>query len=422
MTIKRTDHVGSNADRTAFHPANDSVLVKRISSFENLQSHREQWDRLAGDNLFLSWAWISTWWKHYGDSCSLHVLLFFNSEMASDKDRNEAEPGTNQLIGILPTYIESRLGKGKVVRLLGDGEVCSDHLDILAAKQDLHRVVAAAAKYFVDQPHLWDATDFNSVGQDCEGLNLLGCEFKKQGCRVNSTPNVGRWSIPLPKDRESFLAMLSKSHRKKLRRLSRSVLETERANWKRVETAEQLATAWPIFADLHQRRRNSLNEPGCFASDRWANFHSDMAGQLLEQGQLRLSWLELDGQPIAAEYQFANSTTSFAYQGGLDPDRLNEQPGRLSLFCSIEQAIQEGHSTFDLMRGDEPYKVKWRAEQVPTFDLCVVSPNAKSVLRNRAIGYLKSTVGAARSVRGSFSAFAATMRDQVAMPFRKKEA
>ena len=57
-----------------------------------------------------------------------------------------------------------------------------------------------------------------------------------------------------------------------------------------------------------------------------------------------MSWLELDGSPAAAEYHFADGTTTYAYQGGVDPERLAEEPGRLSTILCLRAAIAEGHS------------------------------------------------------------------------------
>ena len=382
----------------------NNLSVACVSSFEELDDYRQQWDKLAAGCLFRSWVWQSTWWKHYGESRSLHVLLVFKGA-ASGANNADAKSSAGQLIGILPTYIDTSFGKGKVVRLLGDGEVCSDHLDVLAEQDDIQQVVSAIAKYFLDHPGIWDATDFNATGADQQGLNLLGSKFEKLGCQVIKTPNVSRWSIPLPSDWESFLAMLSKSHRKKLRRLERSFMNSPQSAWHQVQTQQQFDQAWPVLIDLHQRRRNRLNEPGCFASKPWAGFHNEMAQQLLGLGRLRISWLELDGSPIAAEYEFASSNTTYSYQSGLDPDRLKEQPGRLSLMLTIQHAIKEGHTVFDLMRGDENYKRKWRAEPVATFDIRIVSPNTSAVIRNHAITYLRFAVNMARSIRGRTSLF-----------------
>lgn len=381
----------------------NNLTVACVSSFDELNDYRQHWDKLAGGCLFRSWVWQSTWWKHYGESMNLHVLLVFKGA-SSDANHADAKSSAGQLIGILPAYIDTSFSKGKVVRLLGDGEVCSDHLDVLAEQNDIQHVVSAIARYLLDHPGSWDATDFNATGEDQKGLNLLASEFEKLGCQVIKTQNVSCWSVSLPSDWESFLAMLSKSHRKKLRRLERSFMNSPQSAWHQVQTQQQFEQAWPILIDLHQRRRNRLNEPGCFASKPWASFHKELAQQLLGLGQLRISWLELDGSPVAAEYQFASSDTTYGYQSGLDPDRLSEQPGRLSLMLTIQQAIKEGHTAFDLLRGDETYKLKWRAEPVSTFDIRIVSPNKSAVIRNQAITYLRSAVHVARSIRNEISA------------------
>jgi CelD/BcsL family acetyltransferase involved in cellulose biosynthesis len=89
---------------------------------------------------------------------------------------------------------------------------------------------------------------------------------------------------------------------------------------------------------------------------------------MLASGRLRLSWLELDGVPAAAEYHFADQATTYAYQGGVDPDRLADEPGRLSTILFLRAAIEQGHRRVDFLRGDEAYKAHWRAEPRPVFN------------------------------------------------------
>jgi CelD/BcsL family acetyltransferase involved in cellulose biosynthesis len=89
-----------------------------------------------------------------------------------------------------------------------------------------------------------------------------------------------------------------------------------------------------------------------------------------------MSWLELDGSPAAAEYHVADSSTTYAYQGGVDPDRLAEEPGRLSTILCLRAAIAEGHGRIDFLRGDEPYKAHWRAAPRETFDYRII-PNRR---------------------------------------------
>jgi CelD/BcsL family acetyltransferase involved in cellulose biosynthesis len=141
--------------------------------------------------------------------------------------------------------------------------------------------------------------------------------------------------------------------------------------------------------DLHQRRRQSLDEPGCFASPPWANFHREVALELLNAGQLRLSILELDGRPVAAEYHLASADATYAYQGGIDPERCEDEPGQLSLILCIERALAQRHQRFELLRGDEPYKPHWRAEPTSTSDVEIVSPRTLSRWRNYSFNGLR---------------------------------
>jgi CelD/BcsL family acetyltransferase involved in cellulose biosynthesis len=113
------------------------------------------------------------------------------------------------------------------------------------------------------------------------------------------------------------------------------------------------------------------------------DFHYDVAGRLLERGQLRVSWMELDGSPAAAEYHVADAKATYAYQGGVDPDRLDEEPGRLSTILCLRAAIEEGHSQIDFLRGDEPYKAHWRATPHATFDYRVIPNRRLARLRGR---------------------------------------
>lgn len=359
--------------------------VLRVQQFDQLFPYREPWDDLANSCVFRSWDWLSTWWKHYDSlrpAQSLNVLLVFDGEHTT------SEP--EQLLAILPCYLDTSLTRGKVLRLLGDGEVCSDHLGLLVDPDSAHCASAALADYFVQTWTDWDLVDLSTVDADDGALGHLSSALESRDCHVSRSSGPNSWSVELPSSWEEFLALQSKSHRKQIRRFEKRILNTGQGVWHLVQTQQDFDIAWTILVDLHQRRRISLGEPGCFASERWANFHRDVAQQLLQSGRLRLSWLELGGQPVAAEYHLADHQTTFAYQGGIDPSRLDEEPGQLSTICTIQHAIDEGHLAFDLLRGDEPYKAHWRASPRPTTNLQIVPPRNSSRWRFQAWNCLRS--------------------------------
>jgi CelD/BcsL family acetyltransferase involved in cellulose biosynthesis len=363
------------------------VIIRVHNSLAELAPYREAWSRLAGDCAFRTWTWLSTWWRHYGgdgDAATpaehrrqrqLYVVLVFDA--ASD-DLCQPE----NLAGILPCYTALSVAQGCVVRLLGDGEVCSDHLGLLVDATQAEAVADALARDLADQ-EWWDLLDFPAI-DDVDGpTSRMFAALAERRCDVVRYADAPTWAIELPATWDEFLALQSKSHRKQLRQAERRVLDTNEAVWHPVRGAAELDGTWDKLIDLHQRRRRSLNEPGCFASPVWAAFHRDVAPRLLAEGRLRLSWLELNGRPAAAEYHLAGAATTFAYQGGVDPDRLADEPGRLSTIRAIQQAIAEGHSQFDFLRGDEPYKPHWRAVSHATWRYQATAPRVLPKLRRR---------------------------------------
>jgi hypothetical protein len=357
------------------------MFVKAFNNFADLEYYRSRWDKLAGDCVFRSWVWQSIWWKHYESGCELKVLLVFEGDSCSSTSSCQT-PAPEKLVGILPLYGETSHTLGQVLRLVSDGEVCSEHLDLLCEPSQASEVALTLTEYLSSHADEWDCLSVGTVAENDRHLGLLFTTAAEAGCEVVRSSGVNLWSIPLPATWEDFLAMQSKSHRKQLRQMKSRVLESERAHWTPVNEMNQFELAWDQLIDLHQLRRESLGEPGCFASPAWANFHREVAQELLLSGHLRLSILELDGEPAAAEYHLASRTATFAYQGGLDPDRRHDEPGQLSMILCVERAIAEGHQYFELLRGDEPYKAHWRAEPTPTVDVTIISPRTISRLRH----------------------------------------
>ncbi len=271
--------------------------------------------------------------------------------------RNSAD----QLIGLAPWYIERVPGSGRVVRFLGSGAVCSDYLSLLClpgyeeevARQFVSWLTGPAARD-------WDQLEFTGVAHDDPAMPLLVEHLSADGQLSEQRLDCQCWRTQLPPDWASFLAGLSASRRQRTRMLLRRNVDQGRIVLRRVETAEDLAYAFPLLVDLHQKRRRSLGQEGCFACPQFSDFHRDVSRRFLAAGKLRMLWLELAGQPIAVEYGFVGGDTIYYYQGGFDPTAADEQPGWLCFSASLRLAIDEGYRAYDFLRGDESYKASWR--------------------------------------------------------------
>ena len=121
---------------------------------------------------------------------------------------------------------------------------------------------------------------------------------------------------------------------------------------------------------------------------------------MLRESRLGLHWAELDGRPIAAEYQLLGADVVYCYQGGIEPDAADLSPGQIATLCTFKTAIEQGYRAIDFLRGDEPYKQRWRARRCPTEELRIVADRATAQLHHVAwlAGYdakqwLKSAMG-----------------------------
>jgi CelD/BcsL family acetyltransferase involved in cellulose biosynthesis len=137
-----------------------------------------------------------------------------------------------------------------------------------------------------------------------------------------------------------------------------------------------------LLVELHQRRQEMLGEEGCFASARFLGFYRDVVPELLRRGQVQFYWLELDGKPVAAEYQLVGNGTLYAYQAGVDPGSMEYQPGKLINLAILRRAIEHGYRAFDFLRGDESYKARFGARPRPTVEYRVVPRRTVAQLRH----------------------------------------
>ncbi|MEM9658636.1 MAG: GNAT family N-acetyltransferase, partial [Planctomycetota bacterium] len=294
-----------------------SMLVTNHRAFADCEAFADRWDGLAAGCAFRTWQWLSVWWEHYGaQRRSRPTASAFGTRrlaiLAAHDDQSPNGVNQSEPVAILPAYVDISLARGRVLRLLGDGEVCSDHLGMLAAPDAAAAAAAAIARHLASS-NQWDAVEFSSVDSDDRTTQFLFHELAQHGFSVGRETGPRCWSIELPDSWDEFLQMQSKSHRKQLRRAARRLEDDGRCRWRIVKRPSELDDAWENLIELHQRRRRSLGEPGCFTSPSWASFHRSISSRMLAAGRLRLSSLEINGVAAAAEYHFVGGRTTFAY-------------------------------------------------------------------------------------------------------------
>jgi CelD/BcsL family acetyltransferase involved in cellulose biosynthesis len=359
--------------RTAVDSA---TVVRRLEPFE-FADPRQGWNLLAGETPFRRLAWLKSWFDAYGDAAGVAPYV-----LACERD--------GVTIGLLPCVLERDLIRGRTLRFLGSGTVCSDYLSILCRPENEEVVVEAFAEELAYRAagtagDRFDAMELDGFAESDSSIKLLSERLRERAFEIARQPIERSWRLTLPEAWEGYLASLSQSHRKQIRRLTRDWLETGRCVLQEAQDQASLDSGLAILCDLHDRRRTALGHVGRFEDARFKRFIEAAARAALAENRLGLYWLELAGVPVAAEIHFRSDRVSYAYQSGLDPEALDCEPGRLITIALLQKFIDQRLEAVDFLRGDEPYKAHFRAEPIELGRLRLSPPTLSARFRSRLL-------------------------------------
>ena len=277
----------------------------------DLAPFEEDWRQLAerGRNVFASWEWADTWWRHFGEGRELRV---------------HHEPGSY----VLPLFLE-RQGPFRILRFIGSG-----HSDEVGPIGDGARAAAAFA----------EERDFHL---------FLGDEMAPGWAERIGAKVIERTSSPvieLSGSWDQYLAARSANFRSQVRAAERRLGDATY----RLATVETLDADLDTLFALHRARW-----PGSHWFADAEAFHRDFAATALERGWLRLWILQLAGTPAAAWLGYRFNGVESYYQAGRDPSLQRERVGFVLLAHTIREAIQDGMSEYRLLRGDESFKYRF---------------------------------------------------------------
>ena len=354
-----------------------TLSVELITSVDQLS--REDiatWNDLARNPL-QRWEWLGSWWHAYQDENTLNIL--------SVKRQGE-------IIAFAPWCVERRVSTGRTIQFLGSGKACTDHLSLLVRRDATEEVCHAVANWLteqiepgkIDQPRasVWDSIELIGVDQTDAPINCLVESMEHVGLTVQRTEGMGCYAIELPETWDEYVRMRSKSGRREIRQSFKHI-ENGTLLIKRISDHQSLESFWDQFVSLHQRRRHASGTTGCFDHPPFDTFLRKAASELLTAGLLEFVVASVDGVPVAAQFAIADDNGWYFYQSGMEPDATDLRPGRSVLCYAIRETIRSGRKQFDMMRGDEPYKLRWRAELLPAQEVRVCSPRFAAQMRHQ---------------------------------------
>ncbi len=303
------------------------------------------WDALVArsctDALFLSWDWLTNWWRVFGDMVggNADVLAFYRGP---------------QLVGLAPLY-HRRLRRNGVfmtrsVQMIGiawrDAEpLISEYLDVIAAAEDLSAVRDACVEHLVAQPG-WNELVIAFTGTGGEWAAAYRSRAPAAGQYVRELDRSVTHQADLSQGFQEYLKQLRQSTRRSVWNLRRR-LGSDGAV--RLE-AVGLADIDDAFADLNRLHLLRWNKPA-FIGKR-LEFHRQLALRLSDTGGLAMSRLWVNGKVVSVLYDVCKGHRQYNIKMAFDPNFSTQVSlGLIHLGYAMEQAAARKVASYDFLAG-----------------------------------------------------------------------
>jgi len=343
--------------------------ISLLGTARELEGLREEWNSLlqvsAADTVFLTWEWVSAWWKNYGSDKTLWLLRIRDGD---------------SVVALVPLYLKTfrRYGFSYTgAYFVGDGSADSDYLDVIVRKGDEERVAQTFAAFCLDGKLPADLLFLNEVPETSDVLNHL--QHGVQGWHWQQT-EIPCMYVDLPDDWETYLRGLAPRMRTKIRSLTRELERNRVVRYEGSPSEEQLAGRLEDLFRLHRLRWQTKNREGVFVSVNKRRFYYEMSSNFLAKDWLRFYSLAVGNKYVAHQFCFEYKETMFLLQEGFDPEWADLGIGNVLRAHVFRDCIERGVKRYDLLGGATPHKQSWGGTIKNSLRVAVGKPLPKNAL------------------------------------------
>ena len=323
-----------------------SALRVRRWTVEEFLASRAPWQNLLersdADALFMSWDWLSTWWRHHAPALPAELCIL---AIYSDDD---------ELCGIAPFYRHPAVHRGiftaRRLELLGNTwrdstVVFSEYLDVIAAASR-RAGVCAALRDWLRADSGWDELVLCNGRADSVAAQLassLASGDSGQRAYVRAAESMTGWSIPLPVSFAAYVTTLSSNSRRKV------VHQRDKLaglSFELVAPAQRAAALERLETYVARR----FASPAGVGANPRARFHAEIVATWGEA--VHLTELHANEVCISVMLNLRKGATEYYLQSGFDAAYARGlSPGLLHLGYAIEAACRDGLGRFDFLAG-----------------------------------------------------------------------
>lgn len=322
------------------------MVATPLRSFREIQT---EWEELLSicpaDTVFLTPQWQEIWWETLGDGKDMSSFYVRQPE------------------GIMAIASLSR--QRNTISFMGNSETF-DYNDFIV-RPGYEATFFETLMQCIEEESC-DTMELFSIKENSPTLKHLPEIARRRGYSVDVKAEDVTPGLDLPASWDDYLGLLSRKDRHELRRKMRRLEAVENWTWYSVAEPDQVSHAMDDFFRLMAQ---SDAEKAQFITPVRQQFFRNITHRTAELGLLKLFFLELDGQRVATSLCFDYHTSRYLYNSGYNPEHSYYSVGLLLIALCLRDAIENGMTYFDFLRGPEPYKYHLGAQDHTLYQMVV---------------------------------------------------
>ena len=320
--------------------------IEVVFSEDPRDFQRRDWSDLVGADpagtIFHTPDFLKLYWEEFGEEPE-HLLLAFGE----NDDGTQVSAAAFELIG-------------DTLRFLGGTEV-TDYMGPVGSQETRAGFAHGLWAGLLARDD-WREADLRGLAEDSAWLSELREAAVGHGLPVQETEDQNGVApfLELPPTWDDYLAQIPSKLRHEIRRKAKK-LEAETGPYTvEIATDETLLPFLDRFVELH---RMSEGPKGVFMVPGMEIFFRRLGQTFCERGVFRLSFIRVRDELAAGTIGFSFGGTYSLYNSAFDRKWQQLAPGMVLVAEDIRQAIGEGCSVFDFLKGDYAYKYRFGARK-----------------------------------------------------------
>lgn len=299
----------------------------------------------TGRPLFVTPPWLQAWKTTLGRDTPLCLLLAHEGEGLS---------------GYCPLTVRDGVGF-----FAGDPQVC-DYFDVVVTPGGEQ----AALQAFLRDARLagMRSLDLFPVRPEATVLTHWAPLCRAAGLPVSVERTDVTVEMALPRTWEEYLLGLSGKQRHEVRRKMRRLEEAGPVLFRVVTAPAETEEALGLFFHLFQSNRD---DKARFLTPSMRAYLESLCRIMSREGMLRLSFLHVNGSAAASALCFDDGRTVFLYNNGYDAAFAQVSVGLMNTVYTIRDAVEQGRTRYEFLRGDENYKFRLGGREVPLYRVTI---------------------------------------------------